>query len=176
MTDKLFFDTDCLSSFLSVGREDIILLNYRGRIVIPQFVYDEFCNPVVRHLRIKLDNMLKIKDVHKMGITFGTPEAALFKQLTQRPIKDVPTIGKGEAAALVLAKVNKGIIASNNLRDVTGYAKEFGIPILTAADILVEALGTSYITETEGNNIWTDMRNKNRKLPTNSFSEFLRTL
>jgi predicted nucleic acid-binding protein len=176
MTDKLFFDTDCLSSFLCVGREDIILLNYRCRIVIPQFVYDEFCSPVVRHLRIKLDSMLNVKDVYKMEIAFGTPEAILFKQLTKKPIKDVPPIGKGEAAALVLAKANNGIIASNNLRDIKDYAKDFGIPILTAADILVEALGTSYITETEGNTIWTDMRNKNRKLPTNSFSEFLRTL
>ena len=84
-----------------------------------------------------------------MGITFGTPEAALFKQLTQRPIKDVPTIGKGEAAALVLAKANNGIIAINNLRDITDYANDFGIQILTAADILVEALGTGFINETE---------------------------
>jgi hypothetical protein len=48
-----------------------------------------------------------------------------------------------------LAKANNGIIASNNLRDITGYANDFGIQILTAADILVEALGTGFITETE---------------------------
>lgn len=34
MTEKMFFDTDCFSSFLMVGREDIILMKFKGRIVI----------------------------------------------------------------------------------------------------------------------------------------------
>lgn len=58
MTKKMFFDTDCFSSFLMIGREDIILTKYRGQIVIPQFVYDEYCRPVVYHLRVKIDQML----------------------------------------------------------------------------------------------------------------------
>ncbi len=99
--------------------------------------------------QIYIPKLILITNTEQWAITFGTSEAALFKQLTQRPIKDVPTIGKGEAAALVLAKANNGIIASNNLRDITDYANDFGIQILTAADILVEALGTSFITETE---------------------------
>jgi hypothetical protein len=32
MTEKLFFDTDCFSSFLMVGREDIILMNSKGEL------------------------------------------------------------------------------------------------------------------------------------------------
>ncbi len=30
MIDDLFFDTDCLSSFIIVGREDILLSVYNG--------------------------------------------------------------------------------------------------------------------------------------------------
>jgi hypothetical protein len=36
MTSDLFFDTDCLSSFLWVKNENILLQLYPGRIVLPQ--------------------------------------------------------------------------------------------------------------------------------------------
>ena len=176
MTDRLFFDTDCLSSFLWVGREDIVLLNYSDRIVIPQFVYEEFCRPCVQHLRHKLDNMLNMKAVLKMEIENDSVEGKLFRKLTKNPEQDRAVIGKGEASALVLAKSNGGICASNNLRDVKQYAEEFGIPIMTTADILTEAFSTSYITLEEGDNIWKAMVYKGRRLPAGSFGDYLRML
>lgn len=176
MTETLFFDTDCLSSFLWVGREDIILLRYHGRIVIPQFVYDEFCRPGVQHLCRKLDNMLSAKAVIRMEIMQGTAEAKLFRCLTKTPDQGRPAIGKGEASALVLAKAHGGIIASNNLRDIKAYATEFGIPILTTADIMVEAFTDYFITQEVGDAIWKDMLLKRRKLPAGSFSDYLKML
>lgn len=176
MTNKLFFDTDCLSSFLWVKREDIILLNYSGRIVVPQFVYDEFCRPGVEHLRKTLDNMILFKAVYKMEIPYGSAEADLFRELTRNPTKGMQTIGKGEASALVLAKTHDGIVASNNLRDIKRYAEEFGLPIMTTADIMIDAYRTSYITLPEADKIWEDMLLKKRKLPADSFSEYLRRL
>lgn len=176
MTDQLFFDTDCLSSFLWVGREDIVLLNYNGRIVIPRFVYEEFDRPGVQNLCHKLDNMLYMKAVVKMEIEDGSTEAKLFRQLTKSPESGRPVIGKGEASALVLAKFHDGICASNNLRDVKQYAEEFGILIKTTADIMAEALSVSYITLEEGDEIWKSMLRKGRKLPAGSFSEYLRML
>lgn len=44
MTKQLFFDTDCLSSFLWVHREDILLRLYPGKIVLPQQVFNELSN------------------------------------------------------------------------------------------------------------------------------------
>lgn len=148
MIENLFFDTDCLSSFLWVGREDIILKQYKGRIVIPQFVYEEFCRPAVGFLKLKLDHMLLAKLIMKKEIISGTDEAKLFLEMTKRPKNGRPIIGKGEASALVLAKSAKGIIASNNLRDVKLYTELFDLKLLTTADILVKALANCILTRT----------------------------
>ena len=176
MTEKMFFDTDCLSSFLMVGREDIILNKFKGHIILPQFVYYEFCRPCVNHLRLKIDNMIAAKLIVKMEIYHGTEESNLFRELTRSPRAGNPVIGKGEASALVLAQANNGIIASNNLRDVKKYAQEFHLTLVTTADILVDAFIDAIIDETEANRIWADMLKKLRKLPAISFSEYLRMI
>jgi hypothetical protein len=54
MTEQLFFDTDCLSSFLWVRRENILLQLYSGRIILPQQVFNELSNPIVPHLKSKV--------------------------------------------------------------------------------------------------------------------------
>jgi hypothetical protein len=41
MIEPLFLDTDCLSTFLVVQRENLILQLYAGRIGIPQQVFIE---------------------------------------------------------------------------------------------------------------------------------------
>lgn len=42
MNSKIVFDTDCLSSFLCTGSEDILLKLYKHRIIIPDMVFNEF--------------------------------------------------------------------------------------------------------------------------------------
>ena len=42
MNSKIVFDTDCLSSFLCTGSEDILLKLYKDRIIIPDMVFKEF--------------------------------------------------------------------------------------------------------------------------------------
>jgi hypothetical protein len=41
------------------------------------------------------------------------------------------SIGSGEAAALVLARYNDGVIASNNFKDVSSYVQKFNLQHLT---------------------------------------------
>ena len=73
-------------------------------------------------------------------------------------------IGKGEAAAISLAKKHCGILASNNLKDINTYISEFSLKHMTTGDILVEAFENNLITEHQGNAIWTSMINRKRKL------------
>ena len=120
--------------------------------------------------------MILTRAVIKMNIEHGTDEARLFRELTKNPRNGMPVIGNGEASALVLAKFNHGIIASNNLKDITNYAQEFDLQILTTADILREAYATEYITLSEADDIWKHMLAKRRRLPASSFSEYLRML
>ncbi len=57
MTKKLFFDTDCLTSFLWVNQEDLLLRLYPGRIIIPNEVAAELSNPCIPHIRRKMNQM-----------------------------------------------------------------------------------------------------------------------
>ncbi|WP_041459387.1 hypothetical protein [Aminobacterium colombiense] len=50
MIKKLFFDTGCISSFLWVKEEKILLTLYPERIILPKQVSDELCNPSIPHI------------------------------------------------------------------------------------------------------------------------------
>ncbi len=171
MTEPLFLDTDCLSTFLVVGRENLILHLYAGRIGIPQQVYDELKK--VHFMKNKVEAMLKTCQVMLYQIYVGTDHGALYLKLTTNPDKGFKKIGRGEASAIVLAKEYNGILGSNNMRDILPYIELFGLQHRTSADIMVEAFEQHLITEGQGNVIWRDMIYRNRKLPSDTFSEFL---
>jgi hypothetical protein len=171
MTEPLFLDTDCLSTFLIVQRENIVLQLYAGRIGIPQQVYVELAK--VRFMKDKVDTLLRANRVTLYQIDAGTDSGTLYLKLTTAPEPGFKTIGSGEAAAIVLSKEYVGILGSNNLRDILPYIQLYNLKHRTSADIMAEALEHHLITEGQGNVIWRDMLQRNRKLPTGTFSEFL---
>jgi predicted nucleic acid-binding protein len=171
MTEPLFLDTDCLSSFLVVGHENLILQLYAGRIGIPQQVYGELRK--VSFMKNKVDTLLKANKVMLYQIVVGTDPGGLYLKMTTSPDKGYKIIGSGEAAAIVLAKQHNGILGSNNMRDILPYIQLFNLKHRTSATIMVEALEQHLITEGQGNVIWRDMLQRNRKLPADTFTEFL---
>ena len=46
----IFFDTDCISSFLWVNKENLLLGLELGELVIPREAFIELSNPSVRQL------------------------------------------------------------------------------------------------------------------------------
>lgn len=175
MTDSLFFDTDCLSAFLWVGNENLLIKLYPGKVVIPMPVYDELSHPGISHLKARVDTLLSNSQITLASIDTGTYGYDLYYRLTVAPLAGHVIIGKGEAASIVLAKIYNGVVASNNLRDINSYIEEFALKHITTGDILMEAYGKSYITEEQGNSLWTSMLSKRRKLGAVSFSEYIRT-
>lgn len=173
LTKKIFFDTDCLSSFYWADQEVLLCQMFSDRMVIPKEVYVELSSPAVPLLNKKLIQCVNMLKIEVKEILTGTQEFDLFFQLALAP-EDNKGIGKGEAAAISLAKVYDGVIASNNLKDIAKYINKFGLEHLTTADILQEALELSFISEYEGNEIWEKMLSKKRKLPFPSFSDFLK--
>jgi len=173
MTSKLFFDTDCISSFLWVKQEKILFHLYPGRIMLPVQVYVELCNPSVPHLKKKINQLLSSGIISTKEILVGTEEYRLYYELAISPPRGRKIIGKAEAAAIALAKSHKGILASNNLKDVAEYVRKYNLKHVTTAVILVAALDAGLIDETAGNQIWHDMLDKKRMLPANSFTDFL---
>jgi len=166
MTEPLFLDTDCLSTFLVVGRENLILQLYAGRIGIPRQVYAELAK--VRFMKDKVDALLKANRVVLYTIDAGTDAGALYLRLTAAPEEGFKVIGSGEAAAIVLSKEYNGILGSNNMRDILPYIELFGLQYRTSADIMVEAFEQHLINEGQGNVIWRDMIYRNRRLPTDT--------
>ena len=99
-----------------------------------------------------------------------------YTEFTRKPKPGHVVIGRGEAASLALAKSEKGIVASNNLKDISQYITEYQLSHKTTGDILTEALDSGLITEQEGNTLWANMLKKRRKLGANSFTEYLKLL
>ncbi|NLM36966.1 MAG: hypothetical protein GX202_02420 [Firmicutes bacterium] len=174
MTDSLFFDNDCLAAFLWVQREDLLLKLYPGKIVVPQPVYDELSYPGIAILKARIDYLIFNGQVHVEPINVGSDAYSLYYQLTVQPQGVQPIIGKGEAASIALAKLNKGIVASNNLKDISFYINKFHLKHITTGDILLEALVKGFITEVEGNKIWALMLAKRRKLGSRSFTDYIK--
>ena len=175
MTSDLFFDTDCLSSFLWVKNENILLQLYPGRIILPQQVFAELQNPRIPHIANTVKTMCANGDISIKQILAKTEEYSIYYDLAVSPPKGQIVIGKGEAAAIALAKTYGGIIASNNLRDIYPYIEKYSLNHVTTGDIMAAALAAGLIDEAIGNTMWTNMLAKKRLLPNLTFSDYLQS-
>jgi predicted nucleic acid-binding protein len=139
--------------------------------MLPQQVYDEIKR--VPQLKGKVDSLITYKHISVIQLELGTPEAELYIKLTSHPDAGFKFIGKGEASAISLAKNRNGILGSNNLKDISSYVDLYGLKHITTGDILKEALAVKLISEAKGNQLWEKMLNKQRMLPTRTFSDYL---
>ena len=143
-------------------------------MIIPAQVYAELSIPSVPHLKQRIDVMISNGDARIETIQADTEEYRLYRKLVSKPDPGHVIIGSGEAAAIALAKEQGGILASNNLRDISVYVSEFNLQHMTTGDILKEALDRGLITETTGNQLWQNMLQKRRRLGYSSFSDYLK--
>lgn len=173
MTKELFIDTDCISAFLWVKNESLLPKLYPGRVVMPKPVYDEIDRPNLSWMKARVDAMINNGELAVINLPAGTEEFDLYYKLTENPDKGHKIIGAGEASSIALAKAKKGIVASNNLRDILPYINEFSLEYTTTADILTDAYSRGIITEAQGNTIWANMVKKRRRLGAASFSDYL---
>lgn len=176
LTDSLFFDTDCISAFLWVDNESILAKLFPGKIVIPKEVYEELSNPRVnqiKHLKNQVDSLITNGQATIETIDIGSKEYEIYRKLTVHPDLGKKIIGKGEAASIALAKERNGIVASNNLKDISSYIEEYGLTHYTTGDIMLMALNKGLINEEQGNIIWANMISKRRKLGYSTFTEYI---
>jgi predicted nucleic acid-binding protein len=146
---------------------------YPERVMIPEQVHSELSFPGVRQLTARIDDLLSQGKAKLVHIETGTEAFDLYYALSTSPSHGHTIIGRGEAACIALAKTTGGIVASNNLRDVSSYIKELGLRLMTTGDILVEAYTQQLITEDQGNDMWAKMIQKHRKLGAKTFSGYL---
>lgn len=176
MIEPIFFDTDCLSAFLWINNQNLLIQLYPDSIIIPEQVYIELSNPRIPQLKRRIDAMITNNTAQIATIELGTDEYKLYCKMINDPDAGNMIIGKGEAAAIALSKYRDGIVASNNLKDITAYISELNLKNLTTGDILKDALDKGLITETDGNMLWCNMLARRRRLGYISFTEFLKHL
>ena len=162
----ILLDTDFASSFAWVDRMDILESRYSGRMVILEEVMVELdrapfvadrVRPSVDRGHISVETMLA-----------GSPEALQFARL-----RESGRYGAGEASCMAYLLHHVGILASNNLADVKRFCIVQQIPLLTTADVLLQAHGEGRVSVGEADAIWGRMLACRRRLPAASFSEFL---
>lgn len=171
MSDKeIFYDTDCLSCFISIN-DVTILKEMFEKVIIPYEVYEEFSRVIILKKRIDdlhYEGFLEIRDFDVESESY-----TLFLKLCDGEFTG-RKIGDGETAAITLAVENNGILASNNTRDINDAVKHFNLTRIKTGDILVKAFNCGMITEKEGNKIWKKMLNQKRYLTEESFSNYLK--
>lgn len=172
-SDKdIYFDTDCLATFLLVGKEEILEKLFKGRIIIPRQVYAEINKPAIRKiLKTKLDNFIINTKAKIYDAMINSDEERLYKELILG--KNGKSIGSGEAICIALAKIFDGILSSNNLKDICFYIKKYNLEFITTGDILVLTLQEEIISIDDGEEIWEMMLKYKRKIGPNTFKEYL---
>ncbi|WP_080797619.1 hypothetical protein [Arabiibacter massiliensis] len=173
MTEPLFFDTDCLSAFLWTDQGSIVTRLYPGRVVVPQSVLDELSRVTAPAFKERVAALTASTDVEVRDIDLSSPAFPLYRQMTSRPKPGFKVVGRGEAAAMALAVVHQGVVASNNFRDTAAYIRAFNLKYKTTGSILVEAYENGLVSEAEANAIWADMLSEGRWIGARSFTEFL---
>lgn len=169
MTEKVFFDTDGISAFMWAHEVNVIAELFGPNIVFPGEVYDELSNPVVPQLKAMADELISSGVAKVVRIEFGSSEYIVLRGLSED--NNGPIIGKGESAAIALAYVNKGIMASNNLKDIAPYIKKYGLINMTSLDIFKLAEERGIIEECEAESIWREMKRRGIMLPPGSYTE-----
>ncbi len=166
MNSKIVFDTDCLSSFLCTGSEDILLKLYEDRIIIPDMVFKEFeklkMSSRMKFIWIKLNKYLYSNEFQLYEIKLNTQTYQEFVRLTTHPYQ----IGEGEAATIAIVTTVNGYTASNNFKDIQQFIETGYIDNKTTVDILCEAYIAKVRTLEELEKLRIDMiDNWRRKLP-----------
>ena len=169
---NLVFDNDCLASFIWVKRIDILVNLYNGRMFIPQVVVDEFSfmkryskyiwvyEEVVDAINAELFKVIKIDSNHEAFFEYNK----LLKMGK----------GKGESAAIAIAKTMDNYTACNNLKDIRPFIENNEINNLFTFDILFEHYHKNNISIEEIEKIISKMRNKKRKLPNIRFQDYIK--
>ena len=115
LTEKYFFDTDCLSAFLWVREESILARLYAGRIVLPTQVYNELQK--VPHLLARVDTLKNNGNLSVESMEVGSTEYKDYLQMTTSPEAGMRIIGRGEARAELRGRRKRHVVRAGVFAD-----------------------------------------------------------
>lgn len=173
---QTFYDSDCLSSFLIIN-EGNLLKELFYEINIPSQVYEELtCEGTPENVKDNLQELIKDNFVKIVDLNTETAEYLNYRNIINGNLYKGCRIGKGEAAAITLAYENKGILSSNNFKDIKFYVDYFELPLLTTAYLLGILFDKNIINKDEANSMWNKMIKYRRALLESSFERYYNNL
>lgn len=146
---------------------------YKGDVYIPRIVYNEVTASRNYGYEDQLDRYINIGLIKLVDFDPFDETGKLYFQLTQNPEEGFKSIGRGEAAAIALAKNNQGVLASNNLNDISQYVKKYNLDHVTTGVIIHQAVQDEVITEEEAGKIWDEMVNNWCKLGAKTYKDYV---
>lgn len=170
----VIFDTDLMQCFASIDNGIDILAKTLGKeIYVTGQVLEEtrllYAWFKKQDIARRIDVAVSKGVIGRMDVFAVEEDARLFTAMISGNCPGLPAIGKGEAAALVLAKISCGTIASNNLRDVKKYCVNNGIPLLCTEDVLSLAVISKPITLDFASQFWDKLKKDGHFLPSYDF-------
>lgn len=172
LNKPVFYDTDCLECFLFVDAGHI-LEELFSKIIIPEQVYSEIMAENTPAIVKKNFKNLKNRFVEIKEISFLSQEYTTYNLIKKGLWSKTGKIcGSSESAAIILAHLNNGLVASNNLSDVEEYIESLDIELITSSMILSKAVERDIISKENADDLWKGMINKGIKLPKESFSDY----
>ena len=170
----IFYDSDVLVCFLEIDEYEFLQKLF-SKIILPKKVYDELTRKrTPKNIKDNLKYLIEQNFVEIREIEFASKEYLNYNCISKGYwSKNGEEIGSGESAAIALAIENDGIVASNNLKDITDICSDFNIPIITAPILLTFALEMKIYSKTQIDMVWEKiMNNTYQKLPKQTFKEY----
>lgn len=178
--EDIYLDSDLLVSFLKSNKEDYFDIFQKVcqgyRFIVPKEVHTELLNnkelkrleQLIRRIESLIKN--KVVELYEMRVD---ELAYVFKYKLQQRVPGRKKIGPGEAAAIALCADKRGILASNNLRDVSRQVGNQRLKHITTSRVLGQAYTTGLINMEKAEEIWADMLSYGTFLPNKTFKEYL---
>jgi hypothetical protein len=162
-------DADLVSHFITAGEaESIHLIFPDNPIHMLDKVHAELQNWKNANVGFIVSDLLKKKRIRLMD--FPEENEEIKKEYFW--IKKMQFKGDGESACLAVARHNKNILASSNLRDIKSYCAMHKIDYLTTMDFLCTALAAGIFDEARCDTFLMNVLNAGGKLPVKKMKEY----
>lgn len=166
---KILVDADIVSHFITGGEaESIHLIFPNNKIYLLDKVHKELQDWKSKNVGFVVSDMLK----NKRLILMDFPEKNEEIKKEYFWIKKMHFKGDGESACMAVARFNKSILASSNLKDIRNYCIMHNIDYLTTMDFLCAALNESIFDEQRCNKFLQKVKAAGGKLPVQNMNEY----
>ena len=166
---KILIDADVVSHFVTAEEGQMMNKIFpNNNIYILDKVHAELQKWKNEKLLSEVSRLISKKVIRLMNFPEDNPE--IVREYAW--IKSMLFKGEGESACLAVARYDKQILASSNLKDIKNYCATHTIDYLTTMDFLCQAFQKEIFDEDRCNDFIAKVKASGSRLPKNTMSEY----